>query len=49
MTPYVIDVDERGAPVQRAHGFDGKIVRDNPLVSLSAFSLGTEFVWHWRF
>jgi hypothetical protein len=27
MSPHVIDIDECGAPVQRAHGFDGKIVR----------------------
>ena len=27
MAPYVVDVDKRGAPVQRAHDFDGKIVR----------------------
>jgi len=27
MAPYVVDVNKRGAPMQRAHGFDSKIVR----------------------
>ena len=27
MAPHVIDIDECGAPMQRTHGFDGKVVR----------------------
>ena len=26
MSPYIVDVDERGATVQRTHGVNGKIV-----------------------
>jgi hypothetical protein len=35
MTPRVINIDECGAPVQRAHGFDGKIVRLTGVVGYS--------------
>jgi hypothetical protein len=32
MTPHVVDVDECGAPVQRTHRFDGKIVSRTAII-----------------